>query len=81
MPTPEKPKPQDLEIARLIAAGVVNPDFATELLTNTRGAINKGLQGEKFALDGKSTDRVAGASESSKTLAELADKLKPQDTP
>jgi hypothetical protein len=43
------------ELARILAAAVVNKEYRTLLLQNPEAALNQGYQGESFALSDEET--------------------------
>lgn len=47
----EKPNPgMNLEVARVLAAAIVNPTFCNLLLTDPKTALEQGYEGESFLL-------------------------------
>lgn len=64
---------ESLEVSRLLAAAVINPEFCKLLLDNPELALNSGFQGEDFLFNEEERNIILSIRADS--LAELADQF------
>jgi hypothetical protein len=64
---------ESLEVSRLLAAAVINPEFCKLLLDNPELALNSGFQGEEFLFSEEERNLILSIRADS--LAELADQF------
>jgi len=77
-PIMSRPPGEHLELDRMIAAAVINPEFSALLLSDPELALEQGFQGEKFLLTQGDQDFLLSTRASSLSdLANLASGLKP----